>query len=142
MDAKGGCSGWFRPRTGRSVRVSGWAGALLALAAGGLFASAQAAEHERATATMSESFACASGVRLGYDVAYEPQIGSHAVVGVALKTFPVECAGRTVRVEVLDAHGALLALAHLDLADDAVADLVAAAPVDARDVAALRVHPG
>ena len=89
---------------------------------------------------MTEAAGCASSLRLDYDVQLDERIGAYAVAGVVVSQVPVPCAGRTVRAVVVGPRGEPLAEASLELAEGATASF-GEAPVDARDVAGLRVLP-
>lgn len=120
------------------MRPLGRIGALLALAASGIFASVQAAAHEQGLAELTSATECAGAVRVGHDVAYEPRLGGYAVVGVELVSFPDECLGAQVRVVVLDDAGTALADVPLELV---AGNAAALAPLDARTVGRVQVRP-
>lgn len=138
MDVSGRGRGGSTQVTSRARAVR-WAFSLIAIAAAGFAASAQAAEHTRSAAELSEAVGCAGATRLGYEVQYDEEIGGYGVTGAALEGFPPGCAGRAVVVRLLGPEGETLAVQHLELADGATASF---ASVDARVVTGLEVRPG
>lgn|GEM_PF-2155892 len=140
MDALGGRSGQRSLRRGaRRSRRLRWAGALAGFAVAGMMASAQAAQHERSLAEMVAVVGCAASVRFGYEVEYDATIGAHAVVGVVTRSHDEACAGRVVQIAVLGADGEQLGVESVTLEAGAVAWFTDGAPIDAREVAGIRV---
>jgi len=104
-----------------------------------MMASAQAAQHERSLAEMVAVVGCAASVRFGYEVEYDATIGAHAVVGVVTRSHDEACAGRVVQIAVLGADGEQLGVESVTLEAGAVAWFTDGAPIDAREVAGIRV---
>jgi len=113
-----------------------WAATLAVLAGAGAMASAQAADHDRAMASLTESLACTQGVGVEYDMVYDQQIGGFAVAGVALDS---ECSGVDAVVTVLDTSGEALAVQAVELARGASVSFADSGPLDARLVGQVTV---
>lgn len=111
---------------------------LLAVAAAAAFASSQAAAQEQAHAEMLGALQCTAATRLGYEVAWSSELGSFAVTGLTVAEHPADCAGRQVRVVLVDGTGAPLADGTAVLAEGATVALEGD-PVDAREVEGLQV---
>lgn len=105
-----------------------WAGALLAIAAAGAFASASAAQQSGLGAATE---CAASQIGVGYEVGLGTAVPGYAVTGIRVTDFPARCAGRAVAISVHDATGAVLGTATGVLARGTVLAMPAGASVPA-----------
>ena len=115
-----------------------WAGALIAVAAAGAFASASSAQ----AGELSPAAGCsAAQISVGYEVGIDSRLGAYAVTGIRVAGFPVQCAGRHVTVTVHDAAGAALGTASGELRTDAVLAMPTSTPVPAAQASRLTINP-
>ena len=105
-------------------------------------ASAQAAQHERATQELEAAFECSTGVRLGYDVGYSEELGGFGVEGMVVEALEPACAGRDAVVILANAKGEALASGSFTVVEGASVQFDAGTVVDASDVASVQVLAG